>query len=375
MSLRPRRLRIGTVVYILIAIALALLVVAIYALWSSRDVEVSVWGFRGVSILLSLSYIVVGGFLAVKRPDNPLAWAILIAGIASSGQTFTEEIAILVEKTGSVPGWLGWASDYWWIVPATFAFTIIPMLFPDGKALSKYVFLAPVFFVVGMSSLDTDSEPGPTIILLWVGLIMVVTALVKRYRRGDNIVRNQLKIYFLLVTVQLLLVVSSATFPPRMLSVIAALAAVLAPLGIAAAVLRYGLYDIDLIINKALVYAGLTITLVVTYLGAVVVLSQATTFVAPNSDLALALSTLLVAALFRPARKRIQNLIDRRFYRARYDAARTVDDFAARLRARGDFSAIGNQVLAVVTSTIQPAHVSLWINPTTTRRTKEGVGS
>jgi hypothetical protein len=199
--------------------------------------------------------------------------------------------------------------------------------------------------------------------LLWVGFIMVIVALVKRYRRGDEIVRNQLKAFFLLTAVEVALVVASSAGSFSWLGRVASVAVAAAPLGIAAAVLRYRLYDIDLIINKALVYAALTLTLVITYLGAVVVLSQATLYIVPDSDLALALSTLLVAGLFRPARKRIQNLIDHRFYRARYDAVRTVDEFAAQLRDRGDYSTIGDQVLAVVASTMQPAHISLWLNP------------
>jgi len=138
------------------------------------------------------------------------------------------------------------------------------------------------------------------------------------------------------------------------------------PLAIAFAVLKYRLYDIDIIINRALVYGTLTATLVALYFGGIVLLQRL--FVAltgQRSTLAVVASTLIIAALFTPLRRRIQSFIDRRFYRSKYDARKTLEAFSAKLRDETDLEALNSDLVGVVRETMQPTHVSLWLRPET----------
>ena len=141
------------------------------------------------------------------------------------------------------------------------------------------------------------------------------------------------------------------------------------PLALSIAVLRYRLYEIDLIINRALVYGVLTAMLVGMYVASIVVLQGLLrALTGQESQLAVVASTLFVAALFNPLKRRIQSLIDRRFYRRKYDAAKTLEAFSAKLKDETDLDALNDDLVGVVKETMQPAHASLWLRPDTTSR-------
>jgi hypothetical protein len=139
------------------------------------------------------------------------------------------------------------------------------------------------------------------------------------------------------------------------------------PAAIGIAILKYRLYDIDLVINRTLVYGPLTVTLVALYFGVIVVLQRFFVLLTgQQSTLAVVASTLLIAALFNPLRRPIQSFIDRHFYRRKYDARKVLDAFSAKLRDETDLDALNNQLVGVVRESMQPAHVSLWLHPETT---------
>jgi hypothetical protein len=201
-------------------------------------------------------------------------------------------------------------------------------------------------------------------LLLFAAVVGSIASLFVRWRHARTHERQQLKwlsyaggiVGLGVLSIPLLNTVGSPSDDLTNSIVSVTLAAV--PVAIGIAILRHGLYEIDVVINRTLVYLVLTATLAGAYLGSVLLLQLV---LSPSSDLAIAASTLAVAALFRPLRHRIQALVDRRFYRRRYDAQRTLEQFGTRLRDEVDLDTLAGDLSAVVADTMQPAHVSLWL--------------
>jgi MFS family permease len=292
----------------------------------------------------------------------------------------------------------GWLSQFAWNLwlPALIAIAL-PLLFPDGHPPSRrwrwVAWLGAAGVLVGMIGQGLapgmmETRPpvanpfgidGPFAVLAEIGSIATTiavvgagAALIVRLRRSRGVERQQLK-WFAYVASLIVAGLSLATLtrldedstwahiigPVGWFTALVA-AGVGVPVATAFAILRHRLYEIDVVIKRTLVYGALTATLGAAYLASVLLLQ----FVfSPSSDFAIAASTLAVAALFRPARDRIQALVDRRFYRSSYDAARTVESFGARLRDEVSLEALDAELRAVVRETFQPSHVSLWVRP------------
>jgi hypothetical protein len=212
-------------------------------------------------------------------------------------------------------------------------------------------------------------------------IFVAVVSLIIRLRRARELERQQIK-WFVYATV---LVISGGilTYPVsevigsvwlRWISFVPFIVGVISiPISMGIAILRYRLYDIDVLINRTVVYGTLTATLVALYFGGIVLLQGL--FVAltgEQSTLAVVASTLLIAALFTPLRRRIQSFIDRSFYRRKYDAVKTLEAFSAKLRNETDLEALSDDLVGVVAETMQPAHVSLWLRPETASQGEQG---
>ena len=336
---------------------------------------------------IAVSFAFVGALIASRRPENPIGWLFVAFGVIAAVDfaAYSYAYRALVSHPGALPGGdvaAAAAAHVWHPGFGLFVFSFL--VFPRGRLLSprwRWVAGATVVTYAGLAVsgifeagfLEDESDlpakalfHGPVEevasvvfgILLYVNLALLVvagTSLIIRLRRSRGEERQQLK--WFAYTVALVMFV----FPVMLFGLGAAYGVLLFPLipaSAAVAILKYRLYDIDVVVNRTLVYGALTATLAGAYLASVLVLQLV---LSPSSDVAIAASTLAAAALFRPARSRIQSLVDRRFYRRRYDAHRALESFAARLRDEVSLEALDAELRAVVRDTVQPAHVSLWL--------------
>jgi hypothetical protein len=343
------------------------------------------------AVVVVLTFAGVGALVASRQPANPLGWIFCGIGVLQALNMFGDGYAryAVVTHPGALPGGevLAWLKEWCWI-PSLVALPFLLLLFPDGHLPSPrwrraawatggagavVVAIAAVGLwpergriALGRTS-DGDIAPLPAAVVIvataviLLGTVASVVALVLRFRRSRGVERLQLK-WFALAGTFMAACVGSAFLPagvvPEELTDVGLLAV---PLATGVAILRYRLYDIDVVINRTLVYGALTATLAVTYLACVLLLQLVLQPVTADSGLAIAASTLAVAALFGPARARIQRAVDRRFYRRRYDAQRTLEAFSAQLRDQVDLDAVSRELRAVVGETVQPRHVSMWL--------------
>jgi hypothetical protein len=358
-----------------------------------------------IDILFSVAFVafaVVGALIASRHPRNPVGWLFCGFGVLypAVGMLYSYAVYGVYATADGLPGQELAAWVFAWSGELSFVPVILLLLlFPDGRFLTRRwraVGIAAVangvLFAVGIGfdpgplyTFETIANPygveaaGDSLeVLIDLGSVVMTlmiltagTSLVVRYRRVDSTERQQIKwlaagaataaILVLTFSMLELTTESDRGLAEAVTSVLALLSLVVIPVTAGIAMLRHRLYDVDLVINRAVVYGALTATLLGSYLAGVLLLQLALSPLTEDNGLAIAGSTLAAAALFRPARARIQAIVDRRFYRHRYDAAQTVERFGARLRDQVELEALSADLRAVVADTVQPAHVSIWL--------------
>jgi cytochrome bd-type quinol oxidase subunit 2 len=368
-------------------------------------------GILTIAILV-VAFSVVGAVISSHRPQNAVGWLFCCAALFQALSVFTYEYAIyaLITKPGSLPlgAEMSWMSPWIWAPGLGLILVFVPLLFPDGRLLSRrwrpvawlgsasiILICVPTLIILwpkrGRALLGgpVNDEEGPArIVDLLVGVVAfplmlvaglaAVISLFVRFRRARGEERQQIKWFASAAALTLLVVFLVEGIPEvnRLFETITAVGAVLVapsiPVATGIAILRYRLYDIDLLINRTLVYGSLTATLVAVYVGTIVVLQGLLrALTGQESQLAIVASTLAIAALFNPLRRRVQAFVDRRFYRKKYDARKTLEAFSAKLRDETNLDALSDDLVGVVRETMQPAHVSLWLRPETSSKGKQ----
>jgi len=348
-----------------------------------------------------LVYVAIGLLLVLRLPRQPVGWLLLAAGtlfeLSFAASAYSG--AAFVRWPGTTPLELGYA----WIPGLGCVFLAIT-LFPTGRPPSRRWRL-PVVLVVVVNALmlaaslvtpefqvpqAIDSHGAlPTVVnphaidgpvgallgyvygspLAYVVYLIPVAAVLARFRTATGNERQQLKWFAYTSSIAMLIFVVAGIVPlfsylAGLGPLVAVIAMDLIPVSVAIAILRYRLYDIDLLINRTLVYGATTGAIALTFFGGVVVLPALLRPFLSGSEIAVAISTLVSFALFQPLRSRVQDAVDRRFYRSRYDAARTLDAFSVRLRGEIDLDSVRGELLAAVGTTLSPTHAGVWLRET-----------
>jgi hypothetical protein len=349
-------------------------------------------------VLATITFSVVGALVAAGRPRNPIGWLLLTIGLtAALGLPAFALYEWDKDHAGTFTGGAlnALLNGTLWLLWIGFLIPRVLLLFPDGRLPSarwRIVSIAQFMALAGL--VLSRFRPGPipdyeeydnplgigalsgvfdvaqhlgvvALALLLFILIAPLIAVIVRFRRSRGVERLQMKWFTWAVAVTAVLWIGGSLLPSEraraIVEPVAILSMCLAPVTIGIAVLRYRLYEIDRLVSRTLVYGALTVVLGGAYVGLVLTGQALFASFAGGSNLAIAASTLIVAALFLPVRSRVQRFVDRRFYRRRYDAQRTLEGFGARLREQIDLGTLERDLRGVVTETMQPAHASVWL--------------
>ncbi|MFN8185545.1 MAG: hypothetical protein U0R69_00550 [Gaiellales bacterium] len=341
-------------------------------------------------LVMTLTLLPIGALVGRRQPANPIGWIFAATSLFFAlGFTSYEYAAYAYLVRPGAPGFDAsvWISSWFWFPAVTMPFTILILLFPNGSLPSRR-WRPLLWATLGALSIGTVGAaltagpqdgvefvavenplgvPGAEVVLLVAGVVLGIAAvlsfasLVIRLRRASGREREQLRFVVRAFAACVLLLVVAFAMPDDWSwpGVVVAIAGI--PISTGIAVLRHQLWDVDVIVRRTLVYGVLTGGLAGLYFAIVLGLQAVFGSLTRGNDLAIAGSTLAVAALFRPARARIQAFVDRRFYRRRYDAHQTLTAFSVRLRDEVDLDELATNLGAAVRETLEPAHVSLWL--------------
>src|SRR5215213_4646518 len=384
----------------LCALSLALTALSLLLLALNRsDPNTHIYQYWQVDILVPVSFSIIGAIIASRLPANPLGWLFCAAACVAAVDHFSAEYALyaLLAQPTSLPAGeaLAWLASWAWILYAG-CIALSLLLFPNGRPpsrrwrwlarLSVFLTIAGAVWVafspgvignlgsirnpLGIEGLPSGFKPVQTIMLALL-FVAALSTLVVRLRRARGIERQQIKWPAFTVVV----VAGSSFLSDTAISeaiglrwlewagyVIFIPALIGFPISIGIAIVRYRLYEIDILINRTLVYGALSATLGLIYFGGVATtqaIFRALTGQEEQPQLAIVISTLVIAALFNPLRHRVQAFIDSRFYRRKYNARKTLEAFSAKLRDETDLEALSEDLVGVVKETMQPAHVLL----------------
>ncbi len=346
--------------------------------------------------MVAVGYSTVGAIVASRLPESPIGWLFCAIGLIFGVSHFSAEYAAyaLLAPSGSLPAGeaFAWLTSWVW-VGGLGLIVFLDLLFPNGRlpsarwrwfarftalvllpaailgALSPGLILSSALRnPLGIEGLPNASKAVEA--FMYALVVVGASSMLARLRHGGRIERQQIKWFAYATAVAISgVILKNTVYPAVGVSwvwwvglVLTTVGVVSSPVAMSIAIFRYRLYQIDILINRTLVYAPLTALLVAVYLGGIVFLQNAfRSLTGEGSQLAVVASTLIIAALFIPLRRRIQFFIDRRFYRSKYDARKTLEAFSARLRDETDLDALSDDLVGVVRETMQPAHASLWL--------------
>ncbi len=346
------------------------------------------------TIALFLVASIVGGLVASRHPSNPIGWILCsftaIQGVSLVLEGYTEYYLSSGGGSLRVAEAAAWVNN-WSYVSAFLTVTLVLLLFPDGHLPSRRwapalwcCLVGNALFAAGVA-LDTGplheypeivnplgishglaSVIGPIgITLTLIALFASAGSVIVRFRRSTGVERQQIKWLAVASVIAAAAMLGAAAIgfagSDNLANAVIVLGILCIPVAIGVAMLRYRLYDVDRVISKTLVYGSMTVVLGASYVGLVLAGQALFSAFAGGSNLAIAVSTLAVAALFLPARSRVQRFVDRRFYRRRYDAQKALEAFGTRLREQIDLGTLSGDLRTAVDETMQPAHVSVWL--------------
>jgi hypothetical protein len=350
--------------------------------------------------MVALGYSTVGAIVASRLPESPIGWLFCAIGLIFGVSHFSAEYAAydLLAPSRSLPVGeaFAWLTSWVWVFGLGLI-VFLDLLFPNGRlpsarwrwfarftaiallpaailaALSPGLILSSTLInplgIEGLSNASREIEA-----FMYALVVVGASSMLARLRQAGRIERQQIKWFAYATAVAISGVILKNTIYPAVGVtwvwwvglVLTTVGVASSPIAMGIAIMRYRLYEIDILINRTLVYGSLTATLVTLYfVGIVLLQSLFVVLIGEKSTLAVVASTLVIAALFTPFRRRIQSVVDRRFYRRKYDARKTLESFSTQLRNETDLGALSDDLVGVVRETMQPAHVSLWLRPET----------